>query len=813
MEIDIKKQQQAQAKAKALLAEQEKQRTELRLSKLILSLEQGESEVLLNNEFLSVLPQMIIDTCKGGDYERVKQLFVQLGECACSEELQIRERAVMALSLCSSLMLEDDPCGLMVELSRIMLRWLRIETSYLSSCDTVCKQLQQNGIRMLEEGNWKECDYLLDTFYQIQSGKLEKNNAIRSIVSRAQEAMAADYILEELTLVCLRGRGERRKNAESLLVHLGRKAAMHLLENLFTCQEKEHRLRLIGIIPATGYVSVAVLEEFLKRDLPWYAIRNVVLMLAAINDPKLIPLVMPYVDHKDIRVQQQVIDCIYDVAAENKKSYLLSALPLVDYELKGNLVVHLGQLGGEDTQEAFLDLLAHRDSFSDHVRFELLKKLIINIRLCKSKRAVNIINMVIDEMSSIADEKAAAVIKTAKQTLHILVPQVGAGENAPSGKSAPAAANEPSAPKSIVDTPPLTGKSAPVENYDNVSFAKDPVAEDKAKRVLQKINEDVAKLLGKGDVAGASQFLFEKCEEAAKDKEFETAEMLRDRILEVDPNGLTEVIRAGEIIEEERTSSITSHHITVWQDLYDKLSTDEFNALYYQLREKQFAAGDLIVEQGIVQPSLFFINSGQARLSCQRGDNEIFLKRINPGEIVGAAPFFEVSVWTTTLTAFTKSSVHILKRENFLELLEEHPALETSLQEYCTKLDTVPELLKMSGEDRRQGVRYPISSLVEHTLLDQYGNSSKKSFKGELADIAMGGLSFFIRISRKENARLLLGRKIASDVPLKGGGSVSCRGSIVAVRFQHYHGSDYSVHVQFDEPVEAETVKQIVGSE
>ncbi len=809
MEIDIEKQKKAQAKAKALLAEQEKQRTELRLSKLILSLEQGESEVLLNNEFLGMLPQMIIDTCNNGDYERVKQLFVQLGECACSEKLQIRERAVMALSLCSSLMLEKDPCGLMVELSRIMLRWLRIETSYLSSCDTVCKQLQQNGIRMLEEGNWKECDYLLETFYQIQSGKLEKNNAIRSIVSRAQEAMAADYILEELTLVCLRGRGERRKNAESLLVHLGRKAAMHLLENLFTCQEKEHRLRLIGIIPATGYVSVAVLEDFLKRDLPWYAIRNVILMLAAINDPELIPLIMPYADHKDIRVQQQVIDFIYDVAGKNKKSYLLAALPKVDYELKSNLVVHLGQLGGEDIMEAFLDLLGHRDSFSDHVRFELLKKLIINIRLSQSKRAVNMVNMIIDEMSDIPDEGAAAVIKTARQTLQILVPRTGTEE-----KTAPAEADaEPAAKKSILDTPPLTDKSVPVENYDDVSFAKDPVAEDKAKRALQKINEDVAKLLGKGDVAGASQFLFDKCEEAAKDKDFETAEMLRDRILEVDPNGLTEVIRAGEIIEEERTSSITSHHITIWQDLYDRLSTDEFNALYYQLREKEFAAGDLIVEQGVVQPSLFFINSGQARLSCTRGDNEIFLKRINPGEIVGAAPFFEVSVWTTTLTAFTKSSIHVLKRDNFLELLDEYPGLENSLREYCTKLDTVPELLKMSGEDRRQGVRYPTSSLVEHSLLDQYGNPGQKSFKGELADVSTGGLSFFIRISRKENARLLLGRKINSVLPLKGDGSVSCRGSIVAVRFQHYQGSDYSVHVQFDETIDEETVKQIVGSQ
>ncbi len=804
MEIDKEKQKLAQAKAKALIEQQEQQRIERRLGKLILDLEQGQDDVLLNDEFLTMLPEMIVDACRNGECERMKQLFVKLGECACSEELDIRERSVIALSLCSHLMLEDDPCDLMVELSRILLRWLRIETTFLSACDTVCKQLQKNGIRMLEEGNWEECDYLLEVFYQIQSGKLEKNNAIRSIVSRAQGAMAADYILEELTLVCLRGRGVRRKNAESLLVHLGRKAAMHLLEALFSCKEKEHRLRLIGIIPATGYVSVAVLEEYLKKDLPWYGIRNVILMLAAVNDPELIPLVMPYVDHEDIRVQQQVLECIYDVAGTNKKLYLLTALPLVDDQLKANLVVQLGQLGGEDTLEAFLDLLGHRDSFSDEVRGELLAKLAINLRLSRSSRAVNMMTMLIDELIEHDDESFAPVIQSARQTLKILTAQIGEGE----AEDKPEKSGNEQAQKTA---DPVA--STPNIDSEQVSYAQDPVTQNKAKRVLQQANEEVAKLLGKGDVEGASQLLFDKCEEAAKDKDFDTAEMLRDRILEVDPNGLTEVIRAGEIIEAERSSSITSHHISVWQDLYDELSTDEFNALYYMLREKSFVAGDLIVEQGTLQPSLFFVNSGQVRLSCQRGDTEIFLKRINPGEIVGAAPFFDVSVWTTTLTALSQTSIHILQRKKFLELLDEYPGIEACLHAFCTKMDTVPSLLKMSGEDRRLAARYPLSMIVEHMLLDQYGNSGKKSFKGELADIAVGGLSFFIRISRKENARLLLGRKIGSTIPLPGGGTASCRGQIVAVRPQNYQDSDYSVHVQFDEGIGVDIVKRITGSQ
>ena len=786
MEIDKEKQKAAQERAKALLKQQEKIRIQRRLSKFILDLEQGRSEVLLNNEFLEHLPQIVEQLCQADDCDHVKLLFDKLGESACSEKPNLRERAVMALSLCSELLFQNDQCGLMDELTKILVRWLRVETTFLSSCNTVCRQLQENGIRMLQEGRWKECDYLLETFYQIQAGRLGKSNAIRSVVSRAQEAMAADYILEELTLVCLRGRGERRQNAEKILIHLGRKAALHLLEYLLACNEKEDRFRLIGLVPATGYVAVSVLKEYLKKDLPWYGTRNIILMISAMNDPELIPLIMPCLEHKDIRVQQQVVDCIREVAGENMKNYFLSALALVSDELKGQLIVQLGQLGGGDISEVFLDLFAGRDAFSPHVRDDLLKKLIVNMRLSNSVRAVNLLNMLIDERKEIYDPHSDSVVAVAKQTLQILDPRL--------------AQDEIKDPVELVE----------MEMKEIVTFDNEPVNKGQAKRKLQRLNEEVAVLLGKGEVSEASLLLYEKSIEAAKEKDFDSAEMFRDRILEVDPNALTEVIRAGELIEEERSSAISSHHLSIWQDLYDTLTTEEFNALYYILQESNYSADEVIVEQGMVRPCLYFINSGQVRLSCRRGRDEIFLKRVNPSEIVGASPFFNVSVWTVTLTALSNTQVHILHRDQFLELLEQFPGMESSLNDYCTLMDTVPELIKMSGDDRRQAARYPLSLLVKHTLLDEYGNPGKRSFRGELADISTGGLSFFIRISRKENARLLLGRGIRTTISLEQGDVVNCVGNIVAVRFQQYVENDYSVHVQFKEVIHSGIVKRIV---
>ena len=787
MEIDIDKQRKAQEKAKQLLAQEEQKRAERRLLRLVFDLENGRSEVLLNDQLMERLPGLVSLYCEVGDRERVKVLIEKLGDCVCSEDSKLRERAVMALSLCMVGLNEQDNPDLVKLITEVLLRWLRAETVYLSVCGTICKQLQEHGIRLLEEGLWHESEYLLEVFHQIQSGILLKNNAIRSIVSRSQEAMATDYILEELTIICLRGRGNRRQNAEKILIHLGKEAATHLLNTLLACQEKEDRLRLIGLIPATGYAAVGVLKEYLQKDLPWYGIRNIILMITAMDDPELIPLIMPCLVHEDIRIQQQVLDCVSEVAVENQGEYLLAALPVVADELKIGLVGYLGQLGGVESTEAFLDLLAKRDSFSPKVKDKLLQSLAIQVRLSNSIRAVNILDMVLDERKNQYDEKSDPVIQVVKQTLQILSPRFQQEKSVKKSKQ----------------------QDESVAPADSISIANSPEALNHAKRQVQKVNEKVTSFLAKGQTTEASQYLLKKCVEAAKDKQFETAEMLRDRILEVDPNALTEVINAGEVIEAEQSASISANHISVWQDLYGSLTTEEFNALYHALSSADYLSGSVIVEQGANSPLLYFVNSGFARLACWRGEEEIFLKKIGPGEIVGAGPFFDVSIWTVSLTALGVTNVQVLEREKFNDLLEQFPALEPCLINYCLKSESIPDLLEMSGEDRRQHPRYPVSIITMHTLLDETGNNSMRNFKGEISDISRGGLTFFIRISRKENARLLLGRNIKTTVAGSDGEQIECTGQIVAVRFQHFVESDYSVHVQFDETLSDTVVNSI----
>lgn len=786
MEIDLDKQKKAQENTRKLLVQEEEERSERRFFKLVLELENGNNDVLLNDELMENLPELISTYTKRGDRNRVKALLEKLDGCASSENVKLRERAVMALSLCMGGLNREDHPDLIEQVAQILIRWLRAETVFLSVCSIVCNQLKDNGILMLEEGRWNECNYLLEVFYQIQSGTLDISNAIKSVVGRAQDGMATDYILEELTIVCLRGRGERRQKAEKILVLLGRKAAAFLLDTLLSCQVKDDRLRLLGLIPATGQVAIDVLRKYLLKDLPWYGFRNIILMITVMNDRTLIPLIMPCLAHEDIRIQQQVIDCITEVIEDNPEEFLLEALPLVDDRLKSALIGTLGQYGGADILEAFLDLLSQRDLFSNATRDDLLRNLVIQVRLSNSIRAVNLVKQIVEERSSGIDSENDPVLLAASQTLMIIEPGFSPEEDSPKAEE-------------------VQGSSV-----EEVSFVNDPVALKIAQQEAEEINSEVKVLIGMGQINEAGLLLYEKCIEAAQDKRFEVAEMLKDRILDVNPNALAEVIQAGEIIEEESSTTFSSNHIKVWQDLFDTLTTDEFDSLYNALKTDDYGAGSVVVEQGADSPCLYFINSGQAKLTCLRGTEEIFLKKIGPGEIIGTEPFFDASIWTVSLTVLGKVNISILERERFLDLLKEFPSLESCLTKFCLQSGNVQELLEMSGEDRREYPRFPVSVIVKHTLLDESGKSSTRSFNGEIVDISCGGLSFYIKISSKENSRLLLGRGIQTNITIKGTNFAECRGGIVAVRPSKYAEGEFSVHVHFAEPLESSIVNDIV---
>jgi HEAT repeat protein len=778
MEIDKEKQQKALENARRIIEETERIREAQRVSRGVAEFESGNFEILRSNELVTNLANYIYSLLSQGKSEQAALLLRRLGECARSEDVPLRERAVMALSFLIGQLLEKEHFDVLGPLSKLLVDWLQFETVYITGFGVICKQIQQIGKMMLDHGLYAEAESLLVIIHQIQSGILEKGNTIRGMLSKIQENLASKEILEILVNEYLLDESKKQTSVDNLLVYLGRRAVIFLLNKLMHSDSKRDRFLLMRLIPVAGNIAVPVLVECLKKNPPWFVLRNVIYIIAEIGDPSLYSLVQPYLQHRDIRVQQEVIGCIVRLDGSKLKARLLEALPIVDDELKISLVVQLAEIGGDDVAEALQRLLQQRERFSERIKEDLLIRIISALRNFPSKETVDALKQLISvHRGNPSQDKITAL---AEETVLVLEPKLRHDRQK----------------KSV---------------QEDINFDDDPREMAKAASFVRSFEEEILSLVKKGDLDKACQKIYSRCVSAARDKDFLTAEMLRDRLLEINPMALSEVIRAGEIIEEEKSSSITSNHLKIWADLYEKMTTEEFTAMYYAMRPEKYQADEVIVRSGETDSSLYFINSGFVGIYCNSGANQTFLKRMQPGDILGVDQFFSVSVWTVTLKAQSAVQIHVLDRQTLTSLQNTHPGIDSKLQDFCLKFDIVPDLIRMAGSDRREYPRYPVSLIINNMLLDPYGHTGKRTFRGEMIDISKGGLGFSIRISNRENARLLLGRQIVTEVGLINGEMLRCAGMIVGVRFHHVVEQDFSIHVKLFKKLEQATVMAIIN--
>jgi CRP-like cAMP-binding protein len=323
----------------------------------------------------------------------------------------------------------------------------------------------------------------------------------------------------------------------------------------------------------------------------------------------------------------------------------------------------------------------------------------------------------------------------------------------------------------------------------------------------------VRSLLARGDKETAGKRLLELIERAARLRNFVQAEKLRDWLIEIDSTALGLIVLAAEIIDREKIAAINKGPLEIWSGLYDILTTDEFSAVYDALKHKTYENEEIIVNQGALQGSLFFINSGKVKLYFGDQGSEVLIDTLGKGQIFGEGAFFEASVWTISVAAVGRSEISVLKLDALQQWTEDFPGLGAKLQAFCKKFEKIEDFIKRTANDRRQYKRYRIAGRATTTLLDDRGRSIGTGFMAELRDISEGGLSFLLRISQKENARLLLGRKMLLQLPegMKATQGITLAGDILAVKNTYAVENDYSLHMKFDTVMDRKQMHDVLA--
>ncbi len=322
--------------------------------------------------------------------------------------------------------------------------------------------------------------------------------------------------------------------------------------------------------------------------------------------------------------------------------------------------------------------------------------------------------------------------------------------------------------------------------------------------------EVIRNCLEQGDREAAIKLLFDLVVDCAKEKNFEAAEAMRSRIFEIDSMALSEIIRSGEVIEEEKSRTIGRGHREIWGKLYDSLTAEETNALYFAFKNANYQAEGKIFQQDELQPRLYFINSGRARVVYFLDGQEVFLRAVETGELAGEDTFFRLSMCTTTMIAQCATEASYLDSDILKVWRTNFPMLESKLQSFASSAEKIADLLKARKLDRRRLRRFNPGGKATALLMNTSGQPVGKPFKVDLCDISKGGTCFFVKIAKKESACLLLGKRLYISYLhplLDSSHTVRQSGTIVAVHFHPFE--DCAVNVEFDTLLPKELIEQL----
>ena len=315
------------------------------------------------------------------------------------------------------------------------------------------------------------------------------------------------------------------------------------------------------------------------------------------------------------------------------------------------------------------------------------------------------------------------------------------------------------------------------------------------------------------DEDGIVKSLYEGIREYVRQNKFAQAEKLREKLIDIAPMALTEIIESEEIIEENKFAAIDNERIKPWAELFDKFTKSEAADFYFSLSDLNVGSGRFLFEQGKYDNRLYFIRSG--RLELMYSDNEKKQSRdiaiLEKGDIAGDDAFFSFTNHTTTLLSQKDSEVCYIERHVFEKILNNNPGIKNKLFDYCKKNKKSFHIDNSESRVRRSYERYPVYLKGRVRKIDRKGNSVGDFSSTTIVDIAVGGLCYTLRNLKFDEAADLH-KSWIKIIASYGDGpdekTFTKIAKVVAVRLLPFE--ECTVHVEFRKPFDEELLKEIM---
>jgi len=328
---------------------------------------------------------------------------------------------------------------------------------------------------------------------------------------------------------------------------------------------------------------------------------------------------------------------------------------------------------------------------------------------------------------------------------------------------------------------------------------------------LQEMERQANKLIEQGKIDPAVRHIYDLVVALAKKKDFNKANAWRDKLIEINPMAFTVIINSSEVIEAEKAKTIDYNHQKIWEHLYYSLTQEEGISLYSKLKQIDFPPGEVLIQQGKLNNSLYLIDSGQLNTVFSQGEKAVFINELKQGDIAGQDTFFSISYCTLSVITASPAKIRVLERSALLYIENEFLGFTKKLESFCIQIqaNNIETILKEKKLERRQCKRYKLAGKITLQINDKRGTPVGAAFHGLLDDISVGGAAFIIKSSNMYVGRTLLGRLATLSVQFKKGPQIKFMGLILGAKFDL--SSAYKVHLKFSTPFDESKLEEIAA--
>ncbi len=327
--------------------------------KLCLSLKENE-KALFDEPLMSALPKIIGQLIVRKEQKTTIKIINNLIDKLFSENAEVRARAAKALTG----IIESLPAGRKTEIiesiSGRLIEWIKIETSVTPAYKTVCKYLQNTVQGFINQMLFSETISFLDVFNNINSGTLEKNDAIREISAQLIRNLATEENITLLFKEFHTNEHDNKDEAGKILSRFGDITLKSMLDNLMKSSDGNERVLIMQLIIGTGQRAIPLVMERIRENVPWYYLRNIAYILGQIGNEETAGALQPFLLHENERMRQEALKSISRTGGNRRGKLLITALNSTDEKFKLNVIEALGNAKATDIVPDLTNLLKTR---------------------------------------------------------------------------------------------------------------------------------------------------------------------------------------------------------------------------------------------------------------------------------------------------------------------------------------------------------------------------------------------------------------------------------------------------------------------